>query len=440
MAVAIEALSWIELEKLSAKGAFQKAARQLQVSDRETLGMAYRQVFETMRRLNLLDRVAEEAVGRDKYAGLPLGVRAFLRILVHESAVGQRRHINALKYVKAAREILGWNTLHPVEQHLGKILNTEATSVLRGLPEVERTALRLYAPEWLVIYASRLLGRAEALAFLRSLSTSPPTYVRLNSLKQTPQSVSERLGQAGFDLTEVASIRGLYRLSRGELPVTGTEVFKEGLVSTEDLPTAYAVENSGVTEDALVLDICAAPGVKTAHMAQLMDNKGVICSVELSRQRAGVWKDEMRRMGVRNAIVVVADATEAMPSDAEFDIVVVDPPCSRIGTWARDPNAKWMSSPEAVSRYASTQWKILESSAGRVRRSGVLLYSTRTITVEENEVNIQRLLRYYPGFTLAELKPDLGSHGLRGLTMCRRLYPHRDNCYGSFIAKLVRKD
>lgn len=439
LAVAIEALSWIELEKMSARAAFQRAVRQLQVRDREALGMAYREVLETTRRLNLLDRILEEAVGRAGYEELPFGPRAFLRILAYESAIVQRRPIDALRYVKASREILGWESLHPIEQHLGKLLAIEASSVLRGLPDIERTALRLSAPEWLVTYLYRLFGRAEALRVLSGLSILPPMYFRLNSLKGKPEDTAKRLEEAGLGLVEVPSVRGLCKVSGGQLSIPSDEVIREGLVCVEDLSTAYAVENLGVVKGGLVLDVCTVSGARTGHMAELMGNEGMILSVELSRRRARAWTRETRRLGVQNAQLVLADVG-SLPSDAEFDAVVVDPPCSGVGTWARDPSGKWTSSPEMVSRSASTQWRILESCADRVRSRGVLLYFTNTITVEENEENILRLLRRHPEFKLVELKPALGSEGLRGLTLCRRLYPHRDACYTSFLAKLVKED
>ncbi|MEM2905745.1 MAG: RsmB/NOP family class I SAM-dependent RNA methyltransferase [Candidatus Bathyarchaeia archaeon] len=437
LAVAIEALSWIELERLSAQAAFQRAARQLQVTDRESLGFAYRQVFETVRRLNLLDRIAEKTVGKAKYAALPLGVKALLRILAYESAVEERRS-EASRYIEAAREVLGWQTLHPVEEDLGRLLRTEAASVFRDLPEGEGMSLRFCVPRWLVGYLYRLLGRPESLRFLSGLSTSPPTYVRLNPIRARGGSAAELLERSGFSLVEVPSVRGLYKASGGELPVVESGAFKEGLARVEDLSVAYAVENLGVKEGARVLEVSTGPEAMTAHISELMGNKGLICSLHLSRGRTRLWKMEIARSGVQNAELVLG-GPGSVPSDAEFDVVVVRPPCSRIGLWGRNPSDRWTSSLEAVLRLARTQWQILESCAEHVRTLGVLLYFTNTVTVEENEDNIRRLLRYYPEFKLTELKPQLGSRGLRGLTTCRRLYPHRDECYGSFLAKLLRE-
>jgi len=119
-------------------------------------------------------------------------------------------------------------------------------------------------------------------------------------------------------------------------------------------------------------------------------------------------------------------------------LVVLDPPCTGTGTFAKQPSAKWRISPKSIEKMAEIQWKMINSCAEKVALGGVLIYSTCSIAVEENEMIIERFLKYYPEFGLAEINPELGLPGLRGLTQCRRLYPYIHHCNGFFIAKLQK--
>jgi 16S rRNA (cytosine967-C5)-methyltransferase len=189
-----------------------------------------------------------------------------------------------------------------------------------------------------------------------------------------------------------------------------------------------------------VLDVCAAPGAKTTYIAQLMDNRGTIYSADYSKRRMNVWGREARRMGVKIAAPVVADAFNPLPlRDVQADLVLLDPPCTSTGAFGRSPSAKWRLSNRSVRGMAELQWRMLNNCATHVQEGGSLAYSTCSITVEENEFLIERFLKLNPDFDLTETEPRIGVPGLRGLSDCQRTYPHIHSCNGFFIAKLVRK-
>ena len=143
-------------------------------------------------------------------------------------------------------------------------------------------------------------------------------------------------------------------------------------------------------------------------------------------------------MGVEIAEPVIAEGRRTLPLMLEADIVVVDPPCTGTGTFRKVPSAKWRLSPRSIERMADVQWQILSNSAENVRSGGILVYSTCSITVEENEMQIEKFLKWNPEFSLVDLEPRIGLPGLRTLEKCQRLYPHIHNCNGFFIAKLQR--
>jgi 16S rRNA (cytosine967-C5)-methyltransferase len=188
-----------------------------------------------------------------------------------------------------------------------------------------------------------------------------------------------------------------------------------------------------------VLDVCAAPGAKTTYLGQLMQNRGVIYSVEYSRRRMAVWTGEVAHMGAEIAVPIIADACNPLPFMIEADIVVLDPPCTSTGSFGRLPSAKWRLTRRSVDKMAEIQWKMINNCAETVKPVGTLIYSTCSITVEENEMLIERFLKWHPEFSLSEITPKMGLPGLRGMENCRRLYPHVNQCNGFFIAKLLKE-
>jgi 16S rRNA (cytosine967-C5)-methyltransferase len=145
-------------------------------------------------------------------------------------------------------------------------------------------------------------------------------------------------------------------------------------------------------------------------------------------------------MGVMIAEPVVADARRSLPFKLEADVVVLDPPCTSTGTFRKLPSAKWRIRPSSIDKMAEIQRQMLDKSAESVKAEGTLVYSTCSITVEENEMIIERFLKQHPEFSLAEIMPKIGLPGLRGLDKCQRLYSHIHQCNGFFIAKLSKSE
>jgi 16S rRNA (cytosine967-C5)-methyltransferase len=220
--------------------------------------------------------------------------------------------------------------------------------------------------------------------------------------------------------------------------LTRTISYREGLFYVQDKASCFAAEVADPKPNMTVLDVCAAPGAKTTYLAQLMQNRGSIYSLDYSARRMLTWKEETQRMGITIAEPLIADARHPLPLNVEVNVVVLDPPCTSTGVFGRQPSAKWRLTLKSIHTMAEIQWQMINNSAERVWSGGVLTYSTCSITVEENEMIIERFLKEHPEFHLAEVNPNLGLPALRGLTRCRRLYPHLHGSNGFFIAKLLK--
>lgn len=439
--LAIEALVWMERKGFSERLALIRAAKRLDISDPSTRGLAYKLVFEATRRQNFLDHLLNAVLKQKALSEFPLMVRAFLRLYAYETKfAGADSYDKAVAIAKVGRSLLGWRRLKEVEEALGRLLGLEPTSVLRGLSDTEKTSLRFFQPHWFVKYCSKLFGRHEALRYFKSTLSSPPTYVRLNALHMPEDKCLARLTRDGVTLERVPGIQYIYAVVSQQRPLVRTASFRDGLFFIQDKASSLASAVADPRPAMTVLDVCAAPGAKTTHLAQLMDNRGMIYAVDYSRRRTELWKQQVRRMGVSIAKPIVADAYNQLPlHGVKADLVMVDPPCTSSGAFGRMPSAKWRLSKRALRRMTVVQWRILSNASEYVKEGGSLVYSTCSITVEENELLIERFLVWHPEFQLVDTAPRLGLPGLRGQQDSQRLYPHVHECNGFFIAKLEKQ-
>ncbi|NWF87189.1 RsmB/NOP family class I SAM-dependent RNA methyltransferase [Candidatus Bathyarchaeota archaeon] len=441
--LAIETLSWIEMRKLSERLALAKTVKQLGISDANAVRLAHMISLETIRRRNFIDAFINKTLKPQTINELNLGVQAFLRLYVYQTRIVKNwSQINleeAENIAKIARSILGWKTLRKVEHVLGLLLTQNPQSVFKGISDEERIGLQTFHPTWFVKYCFKLFGRREAVAFLEGNMQSPPTYIRINTLKTKENEILEKIAQDNIKIEKVEGLKYAYKITGATQPLIRTTSFQEGLFYIQDKASCFAAEVANPKRDMTILDICAAPGAKTTYLAQLMQNRGAIYSIDYSRRRMNVWKNEVAYMGVKIAVPIIADACNPPPLKIEADLAILDPPCTSTGAFGKLPSSKWRLTRRSVDKMAEIQWQMLNSCAECVKPGGTLIYSTCSITVEENEMLIERFLKWHLEFSLAEIEPKMGLPGLRGLEKCRRLYPHMHQCNGFFIAKLIKE-
>jgi len=437
--LAIETLSWIELQRLGERLALAKASKQLGIKDSRTIGLAHKLVSETLRRKNLIDFLLNSMLAPRSLSDFRLGPRSFLRLYLYETKMANTDLEKAISIARMGRSILGWRELKEVEEIFGQILSIQLDSALEGIENAKRVGLLTYHPTWFVKYCFRLFRRKEALSLLEKSAEIPPTYVRINTLKATEEALLKRIEDDEVILERVHQLKHTYRVVQSQKPLTRTRSFSEGLFYVQDKASCLATEIANPEARATVLDVCAAPGAKTTYLAQLMENEGAIYSVDYSRRRMMVWKGETKRMGVKIAAPIIANARKPLPINLSVDLVILDPPCTSTGTFSKTPSAKWRLTKRSIFGMAKVQWEMLDQCAEYTKEGGFLVYSTCSITTEENEMLIERFLKWHPEFKLVETLPKIGSPGLRGQTKCQRLYPHLHECNGFFVAKLVRK-
>ncbi len=256
-------------------------------------------------------------------------------------------------------------------------------------------------------------------AFLASYERPPYKALRVNTLKLSPEEfvriapqdflLGERVGESGF-YTEAE------RLGAHPYHFMGLYYMQE--------PSAMAVGELAGEQCGRVLDLCAAPGGKTTHVAQKMAGGGVLIANEIDFARAKILSENVERMGIRNCAVISASPeTVAEKFPAYFDLVLADAPCSGEGMFKKEPTAIPEWSEENVMMCAARQKKILDCAAETVCAGGRLIYSTCTFSEEEDEWQVEEFLARHPDFTLKEQ---------------RKLYPHEFKGEGHFMAVMER--
>jgi 16S rRNA (cytosine967-C5)-methyltransferase len=440
--LSIETLSWMQMRRLSEPLALARTVKQLGMTDYNAVRMTHQLVSETVRRLNFIDEFINSILKPDSLNELDFGTQAFLRLYVYQTRIVKNwsgtDFDEAKNIIKLVRSILGWKTLQRVEPILGALLTQSAASVLEGGSDEEQIAFRTFHPKWFVKYCLGLFGRPETLDMLRANMKPPPAYLRANTLRAEENEMLERLSQDNINVKKVDHLRHSFEVTATPQPVTRTASFQGGLFYIQDKASCFAVEAGNPTRGMTVFDVCAAPGAKTSYVAQLMQNDGEIVSLDYSERRMTTWKNEIVKTGVDIAEPVIADARFPLPLAEKADLLILDPPCTGTGAFAKNPTAKWRLNPRSAEKMAEIQWQILDNCSEYVKTGGTLVYSTCSITIEENEMLIERFMKWHPEFSLTEITPKIGLPGLRGLERCQRLYPHIHRCNGFFIAKMLK--
>ncbi len=294
-------------------------------------------------------------------------------------------------------------------------------------------------PEWLARMWFKELGPAAARAVMVAMNEPAETALRVNTIRADPSALLSELRAAGDEVTRPAAGAPLATpeslVVRGRLGALTRQRMTEGAVVAQSRGSQAVVALLDPRPGERVLDLCAAPGIKTSAIAARMRNEGEVVAVELDPSRARELRELGERLGVACVRVVEADAASA-DLGGGYDRILVDPPCSDLGTLASRPDARWRKSPQAIERLAGIQEAILAHAATALRPGGQLVYATCTISVRENEQRIEALCDSHRALSaddLGAVHPELASRHQPRFLQTR---PDRDGTDGFFIARL----
>jgi 16S rRNA (cytosine967-C5)-methyltransferase len=302
----------------------------------------------------------------------------------------------------------------------------------------ESAAILHSVPGWLASQWWGELGADDARALLRVVNQPAESALRVNTLVAVPDEVAGALPVA------VRSAAGIPEglVLEGPFDVQASELWREGALQPQSRASMLVSRVLDPQPGQRLLDLCAAPGGKTTHLAALIEDRGEIVAVERHPGRAAALERTAARMRTASVRVQVGDAARPR-SDPPFDCVLVDPPCSGLGTLQSRPDLRWRvgrAGPDSIAELAALQGRILAAGAESLAPGGVLVYSVCTISRAEGPRVVERFLDGNHEFR-AEALPERLPEGLRGAEMGPgvQLLPHRDGTDGFFIARLRRR-
>jgi 16S rRNA (cytosine967-C5)-methyltransferase len=299
----------------------------------------------------------------------------------------------------------------------------EGAGVLAALDDRTPAAAAILhsVPLWLAELWWSELGAERARTLLAAVNQPPESAVRVNTLVGDPAAVASALGVASRPAPGVAE--GL--ILGAPLNAFASPLWARGAIMPQARASMDVARTLGPRAGERVLDLCAAPGAKTTHLAALMDDVGEVVAVERHPGRARALERTLGRMQVSCVTVRVGDAGQP-PQDegAAFDRVLIDPPCSGLGTLQSRPDLRWRVNPERIAGLAGEQARILRAGAAATRAGGTLVYAVCTISRAESDGVVEGFLSAHPDFVAD------GPY--------RRTAPDRDRTDGFFIARLRR--
>lgn len=279
-------------------------------------------------------------------------------------------------------------------------------------------------PDW-IVQKWQSEGVDDVVALLKAGNETPPTYLRRNLLKgdfELPEGIEKApMGQNSFIYTKGGAFHG-------------SELQKNGYFSIQDVASQLAVEALDPKEGMEVLDLCAAPGGKSEYAAELMGNCGRVLACDLYPHKTELIDKSAERLGITIIETRVNDAEKFVSEfEGKFDRVLLDAPCSGLGIIRRKPDIKWKKGATDCSALAKTQYKMLRNAMRYVKKGGILVYSTCTVSRMENEQMAQMFLRENKNF---EALPTEYMNE-KGYV---QLLPSIQNTDGFFIARFIRRD
>ncbi len=317
---------------------------------------------------------------------------------------------------------------------------------LERIATVDRLTLsfetRCNLPEWLVLALKKRFDDAELELLANALNRPAPLDLRANLLKATRENALSNLEAVGVEATPTALSPLGIRL-KGKPALQKLAIFLDGGVEVQDEGSQLLAHLVAPKRGELVIDFCAGAGGKTLALGALMRSTGRLYAMDISAKRLANLKPRLARSGLSNVHPVAIDS-ERDPKlkrmAGKADRVLVDAPCSGLGTLRRNPDLKWRQSPQTVREMSEKQRDILSAAARLVKPGGRLVYATCSLLEEENQLVAQDFLKKHPEFSLQDASEILRSQQIpvESGTMLQ-LWPHRHGTDGFFAAVFQRQ-
>ncbi|WP_347274370.1 16S rRNA (cytosine(967)-C(5))-methyltransferase RsmB [Candidatus Kuenenia sp.] len=256
-------------------------------------------------------------------------------------------------------------------------------------------------PEWLIKRWLTRYGKDKTIEICKANNYIPTLFLRINHNKTSISEFASLLEQKGI----LARVIDNNALIVNKSVVSDIPGFSDGLFSVQDITSmkvgTFLIAETPTDGVITLLDMCAAPGGKTTHIAEIIQNKGSIYALDISLKRLYRVKENCQRLGTKNITIICGDASEGkIPFRCKFDRVLADVPCSNTGVLSRRVEARWRITEKNIKQLAALQYSLLKTGSTMLKQDGILVYSTCSIEPEENQEVVQKFLKNEPQFCL----------------------------------------
>ena len=309
---------------------------------------------------------------------------------------------------------------------LSGFVNGVLRNIARNIADLEMPedlSIKYSMPQWIVDKWTKDYGESKTEEILKGFMEERPISIRTNLTRITPQQLKEKLIEEGVIVGELP-LEYAFTISGFDY-LEALDSFSQGLFYVQDVSSMMVAEWAKVSEGDYVIDVCAAPGGKSTHVAELLNGTGMVEARDLTEYKVSLIEDNILRHELTNMKAVCMDATVFDEGSVDkADVLICDLPCSGLGVLAKKTDIRYKMSKEQQEELVQLQRDILSAVHSYVKPGGTLVYSTCTININENEGNVSWILEQYPEFELVEQK---------------QLFPGEISNDGFFLAKLKKR-
>ena len=446
-------LAFLALRDVWKKGAYTDIAlgRVLDNSNLASVdrGLVCELVYGIVRRRRSLDALIDQ-LGTKKAEQQPPDLRIILQLGLY-----QLRYLDQIPpsaAVNTTVELTKENKLKPLAGVVNGLLRAYLRRAEKGDPlqlpatAVQRLGVLHSFPDWIVEMFIQQFGEEETDRLLAWFNQSPTIDLRVNILKTSLEQLESTLTDAGVTVSRIAHLPQALRLTGNRGSIEKLPGFAEGWWTIQDGSAQLVTHLLEPQRGETVIDACAAPGGKTTHIAELMGDEGKIWGCDRRSRAKGdrqakrleKVRENAQRLQLQSISLCAGDSRNFPQFKAVADRVLLDAPCSGLGTLHKRPDIRWRQTPDNISHLPQLQQELLAEAATWVKLDGALVYSTCTLNSSENEEVIRGFLETHPQWQIQHPSPNSPAYPFAHSSGWIKVLPHQHLMDGFFMVKLIR--
>ncbi|MDU5109419.1 MAG: 16S rRNA (cytosine(967)-C(5))-methyltransferase RsmB [Clostridium sp.] len=404
--------------------------------DDKDKGLITEIVYGTLRRKRTLDVLIGNFVKDIKL--LDSTVLNILRVAIYQMYFLDKipEYAACNEAVEEAKEI-SMEASKLVNGILRNFIRDEKEIVVPG-NRIDELGYKFSFEPWMIRLFIKQYGEERTMKIMAGLNETPKVTVRVNESKGEYDEVFENLEEMGYKIEEGYACPEAIKIEGGK-GVESNELFKEGLITVQDESAMLVAPLLEINKGEKILDLCAAPGGKTTHIAELLDNTGEVLAFDLHENKLSLIEENAKRLGLTNIVCKTMDATKLNPDYISYgDKVLIDVPCSGLGIIRKKPEIKWNKTRQQLRDLVEIQRDIMENAWQYLKPGGILLYSTCTLNKEENEDNLKWFLSKHSDAEIEKLYIGNNNNFIYNVDGSLTILPN-DSMDGFFMGKIKKK-